>query len=129
MNSILEKMKAAGIKLDDLKASAPSLPLADLKALNTALADEIRAKEAQTSKKTQRLARMAAAKAAAELNPAVERMITLANAELKRLDVKIDEFAVGGSVAKLDKLMAAANWPNLRKIQLKGTLHSIGVIE
>lgn len=114
--------------LNDIKAAAPSLPLADLQALSAALSEEVRAQQAKDSAKTKRIARMAAAKA----DPKMAGIIVRATAELKRLDLDIDTDFGDNSVHNLKKLndaMKAAAWDEKKRLTLKAAAYQLGLID
>jgi hypothetical protein len=114
--------------LDSVKASAPSLPLHDLKILNAALAAELKAREAQNSKKALRLQRLQAAMASEDKT--VEARVNLVRGELKRLGYDINASAKDGIDAnELHKKMKAEGWAPLRMIDLKIQCSAIGLIE
>jgi hypothetical protein len=129
--SILQKMAAAGIKLDDIKASASSLPLADLKALNLALAAQVKAQEAKTSKKALRIARLQAALENQADDPLVDSRVRLVRGSLRRLGLgDINDHAKNGiDVFELDKACKAAGWKSTQSINLKIQASAIGLMD
>lgn len=111
--------------LDSIKASAPSLPLHDLKVLSAALAAELKAREAQNSAKAQRIARVAAAQADPQMVPT----ITYCSARLRSLGLDIDSLAASADLHALDKAMTEANWKPDQRIGMKSALSRIGVLD
>jgi hypothetical protein len=109
--------------LDSIKASAPSLPLHDLKVLSAALAAELKAREAQNSAKAQRIAR------AAQADPQMVPTITYCSARLRSLGLDIDSLAASADLHALDKAMTEANWKPDQRIGMKSALSRIGVLD
>jgi hypothetical protein len=128
--SILEKMKAAGIKLDDIKASASSLPLADLKALNKALADEVRAQEEKTSKKALRLQRLRASMENQADDLDLDSCINRVRHELRRLGYNIDACGKDGlEPREIHKRGKAEGWDGVRITRLTIDATALGLME
>ena len=100
--STLERAKI----LDDIKASAPHLPLSDLKALTAALTEVVNAESAKTSAKARRIARVAAAQA----DPQMEPTINYCSGRLSSLGLDINSLAASADVHALDKAMAEHKW-------------------
>jgi hypothetical protein len=119
--SILQKLKAAGISLDDLKKVAPSLPQAERQALIDALSAE-----------AAKSPRMAQLQAAAEHQ--TNRKVELVTAELGRLGLEkplagnIKASAKKYAVHELDKAMRANHWTENRRMALKSDMNSLGLL-
>jgi hypothetical protein len=111
--------------LDDIKAAAPSLPLHDLKALTAALTEVVNAESAKTDRKSQRLARIAAAQA----DPQMEPTINYCSGRLHSLGLDINSLAASADVHALDKAMAEQKWNSEQRIGMKSALSRIGVLD
>jgi hypothetical protein len=118
--SILEKLSAAGITLDDLKKVAPSLSPADRTALIAALNAE--------AAKSPRMERMLAA---AEYQR--DRKVQLVTGELGRLGPKpsngINAAAQKYRVSELDQAMKAKGWTTNRRMALKADMSILGLLD
>jgi hypothetical protein len=116
--------------LDDIKASAPSLPLHDLKALTGALSETVKAQEAQRSRKALRLQRLGNAMAAQADDPLTNSKVATCRGELRRLGFgDINALSANGvDLHDLDRRMKDAGWDAKRKIARKGALDQIGML-
>jgi hypothetical protein len=116
--------------LDEIRAAAPNLPSETLKSLITILSAEVKAKEAKTSKKAQRLAKLQAAMAATD--DMTQRQVTVVRGELRRLGFAGDAInaraAEGFDVTEIDQKMKAAGWDTMRKMQMKSRMDSLGLL-
>jgi hypothetical protein len=114
--------------LDQISASASSLPAADLKVLIQALSAEVRALESKTSKKAARLAKLSAAMEATDNG--TFNNVAVVRGELRRLglgdiNAKVGE---GYDVHEMDAKMKAAGWDTMRKMQMKSRMDSLGLL-
>jgi hypothetical protein len=119
--SILEKMAAVGIKLEDLAAAAPSLPQADVRALIAALSDGV--------KSSDRMERLQASN-----DRETNLRVQFVSAELTRLGIEkrlssLNAAARKYSVHELDKQMKDAGWQVNRKMALKADLARLGLLD
>ena len=123
--------KFTNATLDSIKASAPSLPLHDLKILNAALAAELKAREAQNSKKAIRLKKLQAAMAAQADDPLTNSKVGTCRSELRRLGLgEINAHGENGvDLHDLDQRMKNEKWDAARRISLKVALSDIGLLE
>jgi hypothetical protein len=114
-----------------IQASAPNLPLHDLKILNAALAAELKARESQNSRKAVRLQKLQAAMAAQASDPLTNSKIGTCRNELRRLGFgDLNACAKDGvAIHDLDQRMRDANWDTKRKIALKLALSDVGLLE
>ena len=117
--------------LDDIRASAPSLPLADLKTLTAALSEAVRAQDSKNSKKALRLQRLQATIAGQDDDPEIEASVRLVRAELQRLGFgEINAHGQAGIEAlEIHKRGKAANWDPTRITRLKIEASRIGLVE
>jgi hypothetical protein len=130
-SSMPTQTKFSNETLAAIQASAPSLPLHDLKVLNAALAVELRARESQNSKKAIRLKKLQAAMAAQAGDPLTDSKVGTCRSELRRLGLgEINAHGENGvDLHDLDQRMKAEKWDAARRISLKAALSDIGLLE
>jgi hypothetical protein len=131
--NILEKMKAAGVKLNDISAAAKNMPTSDLKVLIKALSDEVRAKEAKTDKEAVRLQKLQAAMQASVTDESAKNLLKNVRDELRRLGLPNDLNAAaskgGYSLAEVDKALKQSDFQVDRKVAFKNKLDWIGLLD
>jgi hypothetical protein len=116
--------------IDDVIANADNLPIATLKRMSKSLSAKAHAKEFAQSAKAQRLARLHAAMANENEDPQIDAAVKIATAELRRLGLNINASGPDGfNVAELEKKMRELNWNDERRVKLKATCFTVGVIE
>jgi hypothetical protein len=130
--NILEQMKAAGVKLDDISAAAKNMPAQDLKVLIKALSDEVRAKEAKTGKEAVRLQKLQAAMEASSHDQSAQNLLKNVKEELRRAGLPNDLNAAaqkgGYTLGEVDKALKASDWQTDRKIAFKNKLDLVGLL-
>jgi hypothetical protein len=114
--------------MDDIRAAAPSLPIADLKVLNKALTEVLAADAAKNSRKALRLQKLQAAMASDDRT--VETRIDFVRGELKRLGYDINASAKDGIDAmELHKKAKTEGWRPERITALKIESTNLGLME
>jgi hypothetical protein len=129
--NILDKMKAANIKLEDIKAAAPSMSLEDLKALAVAVSAAAKQKEAQTGKEAQRKHRLAAAMEASATDHSAQNLLKNVREELRRIGLPNDlnaAAATGYQLGEIDKALKQSGWSAERRMNLKNKLDHGGLL-
>lgn len=130
--NILEQIKAAGVKLDDVSAAAKNMSASDLRVLIKAFSDEVLAKEAGSSKESARLQRLAKAMAASATDQSAQNTLKNIRDELRRIGLPNDINAAaergGFQLGEVDRALKQSGWHPERRMNLKNKLDHVGLL-
>jgi hypothetical protein len=117
--------------LDDIVQAAPNLPIATLKKLAGELSAAAKAKEAKSSAKAQRIARLQAALENQTDDPLIDSRVRLVRGSFRRLGLgDINDHSKNGiDPFEIDKACKAAGWKSTEATNLKIQASAIGLME